>query len=82
MHCITQTRNAVSPFVASSQDKDDEDEDLEHGKAHDDMWTLDLKTHTVSDTLRCTLTLLACAICNCMIARRPKSLITKSAPIL
>jgi hypothetical protein len=30
------------------QDKDDEDEDLEHGKAHDDMWALDLKTHTVS----------------------------------
>uniref|UniRef100_A0A383WDZ9 DUF4110 domain-containing protein n=1 Tax=Tetradesmus obliquus TaxID=3088 RepID=A0A383WDZ9_TETOB len=30
------------------KDKDDEDEDLEHGKAHDDMWALDLKSHTVS----------------------------------
>ncbi|KAF8055334.1 KLHDC4 [Scenedesmus sp. PABB004] len=29
------------------KDKDDEDEDLEHGKAHDDMWALDLNTHTV-----------------------------------
>eukprot|EP00882_Tetradesmus_deserticola_P027133 GHRQ01030000.1.p1 GENE.GHRQ01030000.1~~GHRQ01030000.1.p1 ORF type:complete len:390 (+),score=173.56 GHRQ01030000.1:29-1171(+) len=28
------------------KDKDDEDEDLEHGKAHDDMWALDLTSHT------------------------------------
>jgi hypothetical protein len=26
---------------------DDDDEEVEHGKAHDDMWTLDLKTYTV-----------------------------------
>jgi hypothetical protein len=30
------------------QDKDDEDEDLEHGKAHDDMWALDTKTYKVT----------------------------------
>jgi hypothetical protein len=29
------------------QDKDEEDEDLEHGKAHDDMWALDTKTYKV-----------------------------------
>lgn len=29
------------------QDKDDEDEDLEHGKAHDDMWILDTTKYTV-----------------------------------
>lgn len=32
------------------QTKDDEDPDLEHGKAMDDMWALHLNKYTVSAT--------------------------------
>jgi hypothetical protein len=39
------------------QDKDDEDEDLEHGKAHDDMWILDTVKYTVN-----TLYTISCII--------------------
>lgn len=34
--------------VHAVQTKDDEDPDLEHGKAMDDMWALDLNKYTVS----------------------------------
>lgn len=33
---------------AAWQVADDEDEDIEHGKMHDDMWALDLTKYTVS----------------------------------
>jgi hypothetical protein len=57
--------SAPSLFHCVMQDKDDEDEDLEHGKAHDDMWALDLKTHTVSGmvTLNTTALLLQYSAC-------------------
>lgn len=50
---------SLNSFIfLSVQDKDDEDEDLEHGKAHDDMWCLDLKKYTVS--LLSSLNLASC----------------------